>query len=296
MAASHPVAAPASSFRLARLSWPLLVLVAGAAALVIPTLLTLARESWSSEQGQHSPIVLAIGVWLVWRSWPQMRAQAVPGSPWVTAAALLVIGAVYVLTRIADQFLIEAFALYGLALTVIYAFVGARAMLRSWFPLVYLIFALPMPFMLTWPVSHHLRFWISDMTVQILQTFGFSVARNGLSILIDQYEIVIAQACSGMNSLISLSAIGLFYIYIRRSPRPIFYAFYIPLIIAFAIIGNLGRVLILVLLTHYFGDAVAQGYLHETAGMVTFTISLVGVILVDAAFAAFMQSRGRSLA
>ena len=283
-------------WRLKDLSWPILLLWAGLAALAVPTLVTLAQESWSTEQGEHSPIVLAIGAWLVWRTWPQMRAQAEPGSPLLTAVMIALSGAVYVLARIADQFLIEGFALYGLGLSVLYAFVGRRAMQRAWFPLTYLIFALPMPFALTWPVSHHLRFWISDMTVQILQTFNYSVARNGLSILIDQYEIVIEQACSGMNSLISLSAIGLFYIYIRRSPPSAYYAFYIPVIIAFAILGNLGRVLILVLLTHYFGDAVAQGYLHETAGLVTFTISLAGVIAVDAAFGAWLEPRRRSIA
>ena len=91
-----------------------------------------------------------------------------------------------------------------------------------------------------------------------------------------------------MNSLISLSEIGLFYIYIRRSPPGRWYFFYIPLIILFAVVGNFARVIILVLLTHFYGDAVAQGYLHETAGLVTFTVALLGVILVDGAVGRFV--------
>ena len=57
------------------------------------------------------------------------------------------------------------------------------------------------------------------------------------------------------------------------------------------------RVLILIALTHYFGDAVAQSYLHETAGLVTFVVALLGVMAVDAVAAPLiLKAKYRSAA
>ncbi len=94
-----------------------------------------------------------------------------------------------------------------------------------------------------------------------------------------------------MNSLISLSAIGLLYLYVRRSPPWWYIAGFVFPIFAFALAGNLARILVLIALTHSFGDAVAQGFLHETAGLVTFIVALSGVIALDAICAPIALAR-----
>jgi exosortase len=265
-----------------RLSWQALAFWAGLAALAAPTLVANARQSWSTEQGEQSPIVLAIGLWLLARRWPEMRAAAQPSSRWLAVALGVMAAVAYVLGRVADQFLIESYALYALALVGLYALLGSRSLARGWFPLAYLIFALPAPYTLTWLLTSHLRLWITQAAVATFQAFGFSVVRDGLNILIDQYELAVRDACSGMNSLVSLSAIGLVYIYLRRTARWWYFAVMAVPIVGLAIFGNFVRVCVLVALTHYFGDAVAQSYLHEGAGVVTFAADLLGVMAIDA--------------
>ncbi len=268
-----------------RLSWQSLAFWIGLTALAVPTLSANARQSWSTEQGEQSPIVLVIGLWLLARRWPAMRAAAEPSSPWLALGLGVLAAIAYVLGRVADQFLIESYALYALGLVGLYAMLGARSLQRGWFALAYLIFALPAPYTLTWLLTSHLRLWITEAAVATFQAFGFSIVRDGLNILIDQYELAVRDACSGMNSLVSLSAIGLVYIYLRRSPSWWYFAVMAVPIVGVAIFGNYLRVCVLVALTHYFGDAVAQSYLHEGAGILTFVADLVGVMAIDAVVA-----------
>jgi exosortase/archaeosortase family protein len=94
--------------------------------------------------------------------------------------------------------------------------------------------------------------------------------------------LAVEEACSGMNSLFSLSAIGLVYVYLRRPGRYLYYALMMAPIVGFAIFSNFVRIAIVVLLTHTFGDAVAQSILHEATGFMTFSVALGGVIALDA--------------
>ena len=84
-----------------------------------------------------------------------------------------------------------------------------------------------------------------------------------------------------MNSLVSLSAIGLFYIYMLRGSNWRYSMLMLLLVVPIAIAANCVRVAALVLITYHFGDAMAQGYLNNFAGMVTFTSALLFIFLVD---------------
>jgi len=107
------------------------------------------------------------------------------------------------------------------------------------------------------------------------------VARSGLMIYVDQYALEVRAACSGLNSMISLSAIGLFYIYMRNQADIAYCAIMSIVIVAMALLANFARVLILILITYHFGDQAAQGFLHIFAGLTMFVIALLGLIAVD---------------
>ena len=257
----------------------------GCAVLASPTLYLIARASWSDEQSQQGPIVLAIGGWLVWRRWSDMRAAGQPGSLSLTLVGLGLCGLAYTVGRLASLFLVEAYALYAFGLVAVYALTGWRGLKKGLFPLVFLAFAAPVPFFVGWPVTTHLRLWISEATVGLLRLFGVAAARDGLTLFIDGYRIEIAEACSGMNSLLALTALGLCYVHLRRDPRLAYYAVLFPIIVAFAVVGNLVRVLLLATLTLAAGNAVAQGVLHETLGFATFGVALGLTFLADASLA-----------
>src|SRR3546814_7314699 len=82
--------------------------LAGIAVMALPTLLSLGRETWSTEAGAHGPIVLATGIWLFWRCWPEWVGTAQPGNPMLSGPLFLAMLPFYIFGRAYDFLLIEA--------------------------------------------------------------------------------------------------------------------------------------------------------------------------------------------
>jgi exosortase len=260
---------------------PFIVLALGLLALVVPTMVSVAQQSWSSEQGAHGPIVLAIAVWLFVRAWPDMVALARPGSSLyggiVLAAALFG----YFAARIVGSLVLEALAMYGALLATLYMLVGWRAMRESWFPIAYFLFVLPPPGSFVAIATQPLRLQISALAVDLLAFFGYPVGRAGLEIFVDQYTLQVKAACGGLNSMISLTAIGLFYAYFRHNANVAYCVVLFFVAIAMAVVANFVRVMIVIFLTYYLGENAAQGFLHQFAGLVMFAVTMGGVLLFD---------------
>lgn len=270
------------------------ILGLGYACLFLPTVYRLAQQSWTKEIGAHGPIILATGAWLLWRQRADFVGQAARGSPILTALLLAPSLAAYVFGRTYGFLMLEAGGLYGAGVAILHARAGMRALLRNWFPLLYLGFAIPPP---TWAIDAitlPLKQFVTYVSTQGLHLAGYPVARQGVTIFVAQYELLVEDACSGMHSLLGLVAISLLYVYLmhgsswRRSL--LFTAIAIPV----AVVANILRIVVLVLLTYYFGNAVAQGFLHQTAGILLFGTALLLVFAVDQGLTWLMRRWGKS--
>jgi exosortase len=257
------------------------LLLLGLAAIVLPTMISVARESWSTEQGAHGPIVLATGIWLVLQLRREFVPLIKPGNLLLAMALLIPLLALYVLARITTTLELEGIALYFALVVVAYAYCGSRVMRLLWFPTLYFIFLFPPPDSLVATLTQPLKLNISRAAVALLDTFGMTIARKGVIIQVDQYDILVAAACAGLNSIISLSAIGLFYIYVRHNANWRYALLLMVAIVPVAILANFVRVLLLILITAFMGDAWAQGFLHGFAGMVMFAVALLGIFGID---------------
>lgn len=269
-------------------AWPYLL---GFAVLAFPTMATLSNQTWNSEAGAHGPVILATGGWLLWRQRKDLTLRAQPGSLIVSIAILCLSLASYVAGRVLDYISLEVGGLYGAGLAVFYSAFGYRAMLRNWFPLLYLGFAVPPPSVWVDSATLPLKGFVSLVATSILQVFGLPVDRAGVVIYIAQYQLLVQDACSGMNSLIGLSAISLLYVYLRRGASLVHSALLILLIVPVAIAANIIRIMVLILITYYFGDQWGQSFLHETAGLFLFVIALLLVFLLDEALNLALERR-----
>jgi exosortase len=257
------------------------LLYLGIAAIAVPTMLLVMRSSWSREEAAHGPIVLATGLWLIWRLRPEIAALARPGSPVITAVLLVPCLILYALARITNTIEVEGFAMYGVLLSLLYGAAGMPVMRLLWFPLVYLAFIFPPPETIVWAITQPLKIMLSEVVVRLLYWLGYPIAGSGVTIQIAQFELLVAAACAGLNSLISLTAIGLFYVYIRHNLNWRYAAFLGLAIFPAALFANFVRVIVLVLVTYYFGEAAAQGFLHGFAGITMFVVALLAIFLVD---------------
>lgn len=250
-------------------------------AFALPTMIDVARTSWATEQGGHGPIVLAVGIWLISREADAIRAVARPGSFGLMLIILVPLLALQTLARITSTVEVEAFAMYMAVLTVLYGVWGSRALRQIWFPLFLLLFTFPPPDTLFAMITQPLKIAISHWAVSILSFLGYPVANSGVTIQIGQYQALIAAACAGVNSLLSLTALGLFYSYIRYKSDLPYMIVLIALIVPIAVVVNLIRVLMLLLITFHFGEAAGQGFFHDAAGITMFVLALVLIFLID---------------
>jgi exosortase len=268
--------------------------VIAGAVLAVPTLLRLGQQIWGREFGEHGPIVLFTASWLIWRKWPALKAEARPGIVVLAIAGIVASLVVYVLGRAFDLLVLEAGGLYGFGIAYMYGRFGGRALMRNWFPFAYLGLMLPMPSWLLDEVTSPLKLFVSYLATSIVSVFGMPVVREGVTMTVGPYQLLVEDACSGMNSLIGLVSVTTFYIYLVRDASWRYSAFLVSLIIPIAILANVIRIIAVILLTYFFGDAVGQGVLHMTAGLFLFAISLGIMFVIDNATSRFLSSRTRS--
>ena len=258
--------------------WPLVI---GGAIIVLPTLVRLAEQVWPLEIGAHGPIVLATGVWLLFHIRAELAGCASRPSPVLAAAGFALSLLVYVFGRAFDLIFLEAGGVYGFVISTVYLLIGLRPIARNVFPFFYLLFLVPIPGWILDRVTMPLRQFVSWTSTALLSAFDYPIQREGIIISISSYRLLVEDACSGMNSLIGLIAVIMFYIYIiHRASWRYSLALFIA-IVPIAIFVNILRVTALILLTYYAGDAVAQGFLHVTTGIVLFAMALGLVILLD---------------
>ncbi len=258
-----------------------LVLVIGCAALVLPTMYEVARQTWTTDQGGHGPLVLATGLWALWRELHNNPAPRRPGNLWIGLPLLAISVGLFMLARITGVLEIEAFTMYGALVSALYLLFGGVLLRSIWFPLVYLAFSLPPPDTVVAAITQPIKIAISHWAVSLLYFFGYPVAQSGVVIQIGQYQLLVAAACAGLNSIETLAALCLFYAYLTH--RSSVAAFFLVGVAAIpvAIVSNFVRVMALVLVTYYFGDAAGQGFVHDFAGLLMFGVALLTIFAID---------------
>ena len=284
----------AKSSALKGLLWP--ALLAGSfLAAYIPTILSLIDGPWQTEQEGHGPLIVAASLWLVWQSREKLKSveiSAAPVSGWVSLTLGL---ALMFLARTQGVLTVEAFS-------VIPVIVGCVLLAAGWptlrvlaFPIGFLFFAVPMPDWLIDAATVPLKVFISNIVTRVLYAAGFPIAQNGVMIMIGSYQLLVKDACSGMNSIFALSAIGVFYAYAFRWEQKIRGLLLLAAIVPITIIANFIRVITLVLMAYYGGPDLLEGIVHDLTGIGLFVVAVVLLFLFDGflGLCAGMISRGR---
>ncbi len=258
----------------------------GLAALYLPTLWELATGIWQTEEHAHGPIVLAVVLWLIWRTAPSLQS---PGSvkPSLLGTPLLVLGLFFFVAGRSQGILVLEVASLPLVLSATVLLLhGREAIARLGFPLFYMIFLVPIPGIVVDAMTGYLKSLVSAAAEMILYHAGYPVAREGVILQVGQYQLLVADACSGLNSIISLSALGILFMYLIGRTSWLHNLIMLGAIVPIAFVANVIRVIVLILITHYFGDAAGQGFLHGAAGIVLLVAALLFLFALDSTLAA----------
>jgi len=128
---------------------------------------------------------------------------------------------------------------------------------------------------------------------QALYAAGYPIARSGVMLSIGQYQLLVADACSGLNSMFSLSALGLLYLYLTGERPGWHRTVMIASILPVAFGANVLRVAALVLITYHLGDQAGQGFLHGFAGIAMLCSALGLMFILDGALLGLGGTAGR---
>jgi len=280
----------------ARAARPLLPVAAGLLLLYLPSITDLAQGLWQTDTHSHGPIVLAVVVWLFYR---QLRPALADGSAassarrpvlgWLLLATGLL---VYVLGRSQSFPVLEVASLLPVLLGCSLLLLGAPTTRRLWFAFLFLCFLIPMPGSMVDAITQPLKIGVSYVVEHLLHAAGYPIARAGVVLTVGQYKLQVADACSGLNSLFMLEAFGLLYLNVVRHASALRNAVLAVLIVPISFASNVLRVVVLVLITHHYGDAAGQGFIHGFSGMVLFAAALCMTVLADTALRRLLALRG----
>ncbi|MDP1674936.1 MAG: exosortase B [Burkholderiales bacterium] len=263
-----------------RLEW--LAVLAGLLLLYLPTFYEAGTTFWQSDEHAHAPIILAVVLWLAWRQRAAMLDAPIDRRSVAGIAALLFGLLLYVVGRSQDISLLEIGSLIPVVAGTLLALRGPQALRAWWFPLLFVAFMLPLPGFFVDALTGPLKQYISVIVEQVLYTAGYPIARTGVMLTIGQYQMLVADACSGLNTMFSLSALGLLFMYLTARASVLHNAIMLVGILPIAFVANIVRVLVLMLVTYHFGDEAGQGYLHGAAGVVLLMSSLTVLLALDA--------------
>lgn len=257
--------------------WPVLL---GWCVMYLPTYYDLARYFWTRQDSSHGPLILAVVAWLIWRERETLREPASDVRP-VLGGVVLGLGLLcYVIGRSQQFFVLEAISQLPVLFGAVLLTRGMSTAKAIWFPIFFLIFVTPLPGSVLNAILLPLKQWVSMVVDSGLYTAGFPISRSGVVLQIGPYQLLIADACSGLNSMIALSAVGVLFTYLVRRNNPIHDTVLLLSVLPIAFAANILRVTTLVLTTHYFGYDIADK-MHDYAGYAEIAFAFCAFFVLD---------------
>ena len=269
------------------------LLLFGFAAMYVPSYITLAQRVWSTDEQGHGPIILALSIYLIYAKRHELASAEVSPDYWLGAPMLLLALLLYVVGRSQFIMFFEIFSQIVMLIALALLFLGRKALRIIWFPLFFMLFMVPLPGTLVAAVTAPLKSAVSAVASNLLYHLGFPVGRAGVVLTVGPYELLVADACAGLNSLFTLEALGLLYMNLMRYTNALRNVVLAVLIVPIAFVANITRVMILVLMTYYLGDEAGQGFIHGFAGMVLFMVGLMLMLGTDRVLSVVFSGRNQ---
>lgn len=259
---------------------PWIISIIGLVAMYFPTFWDLLNGLWAGDQQGHGPIVLAISIWLLWKKMPQIFSA--PPKPAVAGWVLLSLGLLlYIIGRSQNILIFEVGSIVITIASITLVLRGTATVKQLWFPLVFMVFMIPLPGVFVDAMTQPMKTAVSYAVESVLYGVGYPISRSGVILQIGQYQLLVADACAGLNTLFTLEALGLLYLNLVRHESVVRNVVLAICIVPISFVANIIRVIALTLITYHLGDEAGQGFLHGFAGMVLFMAALLLIIVFD---------------
>lgn len=245
-----------------------------------PIVPEMVRDWAGHSDNNHGFLVPLIALYLIWQKKDDLLSSQIDTSKW--GAVVLVAGLVLFLLSFAGGVAFPArvamvLSLFGL----LWYCLGPIWMRLLVFPVLFLLFMIPVPISVISLASMPLQLMATKLSARVIEFCSIPVYREGNMLYFVGTQLEVAEACSGVRSIMSLTMLGTIFAYMSRAS----WGRRVALVLAavpIAMVANIIRISGTGLLAHFFGDRVARGFLHEFSGLVVFAFGLAALGLLSA--------------
>ena len=243
--------------------------------LLLPIVVPLWNDWMDISDNSHGVLVPIIALYFVLEKRNELKSA--PISPSVIGGIVFLVSLLLYIVAFAGgvafvaRFMIVS-SLWGI---VLYNY-GRDVFKTIGFPLLFLVFMIPVPISVIQGVSFPLQLFATNIATQVITLFSIPVYQEGnMLYFANNTQLEVAQACSGLRSIISLFMLSVIFVYISGSGQFAMKIIMLLSAIPVAIVVNIIRVSGTGILAHYYGSVVAQGFLHEFSGIAVFVVGLL---------------------
>jgi exosortase len=259
-------------------SWQVVVVALLIAVLYLPVLRKLALDWWSLPDFSHGFFVIPFSGYFLWRR--RTKLAAMPKRVTLSGLLVVVLGVVLLLAgTLGAELFLSRLSLIVVVFGTVITLGGWRFARAVWFPLAFLLLMIPIPAVLFTQITFPLQLLASKLAAKTLPWFAVPVLREGNVLQLPAMPLEVAEACSGIRSLMTLGTLAIVYGSLLEETRPVravLAAFSVPVAVA----ANAVRIIGTGLLVQYWDPSKAMGFFHQFSGWVVFLFSFASLFVV----------------
>ncbi|MBP9853831.1 MAG: exosortase/archaeosortase family protein [Candidatus Omnitrophica bacterium] len=229
------------------------------------------RDSYYS----HGILIPFVSLFLIYQMKEELAKIKPKESPW--GMRLIIAGVVIHLLASHPNirvYFVSGFSIMLVIPGLILYLYGAEMLKKVAFPIAFLVFMIPLPLVVINKLSLQLKLFAAELATQLLNSIRIQAVREGSIIHMRHAEVIVDDVCSGLRSLISLTALGAIFAFWLKDAmwkKLVLFFSTIPI----AIITNMCRVVILSAISEIWGSQYAVGWVHDTAGFMVFALAFI---------------------
>jgi exosortase len=270
--------------------WQVVVLAVCGAWIYFPILAKLAAHWWRDPNFSHGFFVPAFSTYVIWNQRHEL-ARMVPRGSWSGLLLLTLAMMVLIVGSLGAELFLARFSLLLALAGLVVLFAGWNYMRKVVFPWSFLLLMIPVPSILFNQVTFPLQLLASKIASNVLPWLGVPVLREGNVIQLPIMALEVAEACSGIRSLLSLVTLAIIYGYLLE--RRILVRWVLALSsVPIAVAANSSRIIGTGLLVQYWDPNKAEGFFHVFSGWLIFVVSLAMLFLLHKALSMLWMRKG----
>lgn len=264
----------------ARKNWTAAALIAAGFVLVYWDVIAKLVMAWYTDDNySHGFLIVPVALYLAWER--RARFQAAETRP--SAFGLVVVAASLLLLMAG----ILGSELFTTRVSIVGTLIGVMLFLFGWgrlrvlaFPIAFLLLMIPIPSIIFNQIAFPLQIFASRVGESALELSNIPVLREGNVLILANTTLEVAEACSGIRSLVSLITLAIVFGYFSDT-RPWVRTVIAVSAVPIAVLTNGARVAGTGIAAYYYGAAAAEGFIHEFAGWLVFVAAFALLALVQ---------------